>query len=158
MIRRVLYETVLVLLIAFILAAGSYTLHSEELPLLAPVPVAIKDNENDLFKPISIDEAEKLYTAGAALFADARSAKEYLAGHIRGAIHLDPSEFDLWADAVMENNAPSQIIITYCDGAQCPLSRDLAEKLTWLGFEKVYYLADGWNQWQAHQLPISASN
>jgi 3-mercaptopyruvate sulfurtransferase SseA len=35
------------------------------------------------------------------------------------------------------------------------LSQELAEKLTWLGFENVYYLKDGWGLWKERKLPIS---
>jgi rhodanese-related sulfurtransferase len=155
-LRRFLYEALMVVAIAVVLAAGSYLLRPEVLPLVAPSPPAPSDSiDIDLFKVIDFEQARRMYEANEALFADARPLIAYEVGHIEGAIHLDPYAFDQWADTLMAGTAPDQVIVTYCDGPQCTLSRDLAEKLTWLGFERVYYLVDGWGLWQAHGLPVS---
>jgi 3-mercaptopyruvate sulfurtransferase SseA len=29
----------------------------------------------------------------------------------------------------------------------------LAEKLAWMGYEKIYYLKNGWELWKENQLP-----
>jgi rhodanese-related sulfurtransferase len=66
-----------------------------------------------------------MYPSGEAIFADARPIVAYEAGHIKNALHLEP-------------------------GA----AEELAERLTWLGYEKVFYLVDGWGQWTRHGLPV----
>lgn len=152
MTRKVLYETALVLLIAALLAAGSYALRPEALPLVAAGSPA--NTVDEPFKAISIEAARQMFEEGGALFGDARPPAAYEEGHIRGAIPLEPGAFNQWADKVIANYALDQPIIAYCEGEQCQLSHELAERLTWLGYEKVFYLVDGWGQWKKRGLPI----
>ena len=156
MLRRLLYESLMVVAIAAILTIASYVLRPGVLPLIVttstPTPGRATD---DPFEVIDLEQAQRLFDENRALFADARPLIAYEAGHIEGAIHLDPYRFDQWADALLAGTAPDQVIITYCDGPRCTLSHELAEKLTWLGFERVYYLIDGWELWKAQGLPVS---
>jgi rhodanese-related sulfurtransferase len=155
MVRRVLYETTLIFLIAIILALGSYFARPEALSKkTANQPGPSYAETVALFEPISIEKARTMHSDNQAIFADARSQAAYENGHIAGAIHLDPFDFDNWSGKLASGTLPQQIFVTYCDGPNCPLARQLAEKLTWLGFEKVYYLEDGWGKWQAHNLPL----
>ena len=152
MLRKLLYEMVLVLSTAAILAAGGYLLRPGALPLMAGDPPA-KVSELP-FKVIALDAAVQMFTKGEALFADARPIASYEAGHIRNALNLEPGAVEEWAEKLIANYAPDQPIIAYCEGEQCQLSHELAERLTWLGYEKVFYLVDGWGQWKKRGLPI----
>lgn len=105
------------------------------------------------FASISLDEARAYFKAGTALFADARPWKAYQAGHIPEAMSLDPTEFDAWAGNFFSQFPADTQIVTYCDGARCPLSTELAEKLRSLGYEKVLVFKDGWRVWNAAGLP-----
>lgn len=155
MMRKIFLEAALVLLMALVLAAASYMMRPDVLPLDGPAPAALQNgNDEQLFKEISFAQARELFARRNALFADARPLLAYEAGHIQGAVHLDPHLFDQWADQLVSGYSPDQPIVTYCEGARCALSRELAEKLTWLGFEQVYYLVDGWDKWKAHEMPV----
>lgn len=156
MIRRTLYEVALVVLITIVLSAAAYVIHPQALPLWTTDSEAISDKSNDIaYSPINLAEAIAHFNQKSALFIDARPKSTFTEGHIRGAIHLDPNEFELWSEALIDKYPPGQSIITYCEGEACSLSTDLAEKLTWLGFKNVFYLEDGWGHWQRQQLPIS---
>jgi rhodanese-related sulfurtransferase len=155
--RRLLYESLLVVAIAAVLAAGTFALRPRVLPLFPPDTPAPDIADDRLFKVIPFERAREMFMAKEALFADARPLIAYEDGHIEGAVHLDPYAFDEWADNLIAATAPDQPIITYCDGPHCTLSHELAEKLTWLGFERVYYLVDGWGVWQANALPVERS-
>mgnify|MGYP003527023793 CR=1 FL=1 len=96
----------------------------------------------------------KMPTEEQRFFADARPIVAYEAGHIQNALHLEPGAVEEWAEKLIANYTPDQPIIAYCEGEQCRLSLELAERLTWLGYEKVYYLVDGWGQWKRHGLPV----
>ena len=159
MLRRFLYESLLLVVIAAALAGGSYVLRPGELPLIAPsdAPAPDASDDNKLYKAISFERAKEMFVAKEALFADARPLIAYEEGHVEGAVHLDPYAFDDWADTLITAMGPDQPIIAYCDGPHCTLSHELAEKLTWLGFERVYYLMDGWAQWKANDLPTEKS-
>ena len=108
----------------------------------------------DEFKKISIESAAAKFHSPNVLFADARTAVDFARGHIRGAVNLPPAQMDTWAEEMIAEVAPDVELITYCDGEQCPLARELAEQLTLLGFETVYVLEDGWHQWQSRDLPV----
>jgi rhodanese-related sulfurtransferase len=157
MMRRLVSETFIVIATAAILAVGSYALRPDALPLIASSPSVSPGAGDELFKAIPFEQAQQMFVENRALFADARPLIAYEAGHIAGAVHLDPNAFDQWANALLAGTAPDQTIIAYCEGPQCALSHELAEKLTWLGFEQVYYLVDGWGQWKAHGLPTETS-
>lgn len=158
MLRRFFYESLLLVAIAAALAGGSYVLRPGVLPLVAPSEAPAPDTADDnMFKVISFERAKEMFNSKEALFADARPLIAYEDGHIEGALHLDPYTFDEWADGLITAMAPDQPIITYCEGPHCSLSHELAEKLTWLGFERVYYLVDGWGLWKANDLPYEKS-
>lgn len=154
MMKKILFEAIAVAVIALILAAGSYALRPDALPLRPPDRAAQVQMDYETFKLISLETAEHMFYDGHTLFADARPAIAYEEGHIQGALNLDPDEFDQWAAQMMDNYPLDKPIITYCEGPRCNLSHELAERLVWLGFEKVYYLIDGWGQWKAHHLPV----
>lgn len=157
MIRRTFYEVVVVLFITMVLSIVAYAIRPQALPLW-PVNGAqapFEENAAQLYSMISIDEAIALFKRRTVLFADARPRQTYLEGHIRGALNLDPDQFDSWSESIIERIPPEKFIITYCEGEHCNLSTDLAEKLTWLGFEQVFYLQDGWGQWKQRQLPVA---
>jgi rhodanese-related sulfurtransferase len=153
MIRKALSEAIWVLLVAVLLAAASYGFRPGLLPLVPPGPAASEESDQ-LYKEISFEQAREMFADRQALFADARPSVAYEEGHIQGAVHLDPTVFEQWADMLMSSYGSDQPIITYCEGAQCTLSKELAEKLTWLGFQKVYFVVDGWGQWTKHRLPV----
>jgi len=146
----------LVCVVAALFATGSHLLRPEALPLVPPTepPPQTIVTDAPLYQRISFEQAQKMHADGNALFADARPLVAYEHGHIPGALHLDPHEMDEWIDSLMANTPPETPIVAYCEGTSCPLSKELSEKLTWLGFEKVYYVVDGWGQWQAHHLPV----
>jgi len=111
---------------------------------------------------ISLGEAKVLHQSkGAikgAIFLDARPLEEFTKGHIQGAISLPWHEAEqrvMDATADMANDA---LIITYCDGDSCNLSKDLALFLENLGFSKVLVLVNGWTLWLAAGLPIETVN
>ncbi|MBI5896744.1 MAG: rhodanese-like domain-containing protein [Desulfobacterales bacterium] len=152
MVRKVLYEMALVLLLAAVLAVGGYALRPGALPLVATDPPS--DLSDEPYKVIALDAAMHMFTSGEAIFADARPIVAYEAGHIHNALHLEPGAVEEWAEKLIANYAPDQPIIAYCEGEQCRLSLELAERLTWLPYEKVLYLVDGWGQWKRHGLPV----
>lgn len=102
---------------------------------------------------ISRDEAERLFRSGQAVFLDARSSSDYEQGHIAGALCLSWQEFDVFFDRVVPNLLPGAMIVTYCDGETCDLSKHLADELYNMGYENVRVLVNGWSVWQKAGLP-----
>lgn len=151
---KTITEAARVTLLALMLAGAGLIFRPDLRPMLGGGPPASENGTPDQTVPsLSLDQARAFFKAGTALFTDARPWKAYQAGHISGAMSLDPSEFDSWAGNFFSQFPADTLIVTYCDGARCTLSTELAEKLVSLGYEKVFILKDGWHLWQAAGLP-----
>ena len=148
---KIIKEAVWVMLIALTLAGAGYALR----PGLMQLETGGNAVENgSAFSAVSLEDARTHFEKNDALFADARPMSAYSEGHIKGAVNLDPNEFDSWSGDFFSRVSPDQMIIAYCEGAQCRLSLELAEKLIWMGYENVYYLKNGWGLWKENQLPV----
>lgn len=148
---KIIKEVVWVMAIAIFLASVGYAIR----PLIMQPESGSDVVENDsTFSSISLEDARIHFQKSDALFADARPMRAYSAGHIKGAVNLDPNDFESWSGDFFSRVSPDQLIIAYCEGAQCRLSIELAEKLIWLGYENVYYLKNGWGLWKENQLPV----
>jgi rhodanese-related sulfurtransferase len=106
---------------------------------------------------ISYEEALALFQAGDALFVDARHEFDYNLGHIKGAINLPLKEFELKKDRLIDRSKDA-LLVTYCDGAECNSSIELAAKLRETGFTNVRIFFGGWSEWEAHRLPTEGSS
>jgi rhodanese-related sulfurtransferase len=102
---------------------------------------------------ISMDEAKEKFISGSALFIDARSPEDYREGHIKGARNLTVTAFEEQAFDLLLDLPEDTLIVTYCDGEECALSIEVAEKLKEIGFENIRVLHNGWTVWKNHRLP-----
>ena len=96
---------------------------------------------------ITFDEALEFFKTNSVLFVDARNDFDYKLGHIAGAINVPLKDFDL-ATSALTRTAKDKTIITYCDGAECNSSIELAKKLSEAGFSNVKMFFGGWTEWQ----------
>lgn len=131
-------------------------LRPDRLPLVAdwsPKAQLALDSGDNLM--ISIQDTEEHFLNHQALFLDARPSHAYQLGHIQGARSLPWEEFAARLTEVMEGVPNDALIITYCDGEACGLSRELAVALLGKGYSKVRVLVNGWTLWQDHKLPIT---
>jgi len=99
---------------------------------------------------ISVEEATPLCVACSALFVDARSAAEYQAGHITGAIHLargEPVDPVLWRLGVYKT------VIVYDRDPSCALADHVAKALLEGGARDVRVLTGAWPAWMAAGAP-----
>jgi rhodanese-related sulfurtransferase len=104
---------------------------------------------------ISIEEARDLFMTQGALFIDARDGEAYSEGHIEGALNLPWHDFEARFVDVVPRLTPSGVMITYCDGDSCGLSKELAITLLAKGYGNVRVLGNGWSRWQEAGLPVS---
>jgi len=104
--------------------------------------------------PIHINVAASLHHSSECLFVDARSQADYDICHIQNAVNLPEHHFEQYLDNFMSKTSPDQTIIAYCGSADCPLGAHLAEKLFFMGFEKVFHLAGGMDAWEQAHLPV----
>jgi rhodanese-related sulfurtransferase len=98
---------------------------------------------------ISYEEAIVLFNARTALFVDARHDYDFKLGHIKGAISAPLKDFNLTTSPLVDVSR-NTTIITYCDGAECNSSIELAKVLSEAGFIDVRMFFGGWNEWRQH--------
>jgi rhodanese-related sulfurtransferase len=101
---------------------------------------------------IELDEARSLFESGAGLFVDARHEYDYRAGHIEGAVNIPLKDFDAHRER-LHSLPRNRVLITYCDGADCNSSIELAAKLHQAGFSGVRIFFGGWQEWSSANLP-----
>ena len=58
------------------------------------------------------------------------------------------------AESAAKLAAKDETIVVYCGGPQCPQSRQAAEKLASLGYEKVFAYEGGIQDWVEAGLPV----
>ncbi len=88
------------------------------------------------------------------LLVDARTTEDYAQGHIPGAVSLALGEFDLRIGEFMEKTPPDRFIVTYCNGADCFDSHDLAQLLNGAGYRNVLVFSGGMPDWLKNDKPI----
>jgi len=102
---------------------------------------------------ISRDEAKRLFDSGSAVFVDARHDVDFNLGHIRGALNVPLSDYDV-KKSVVSGIPRDRLIIAYCDGSECNSSIELSVKLMKDGYSNVRIFFGGWREWVDANLPI----
>jgi rhodanese-related sulfurtransferase len=105
---------------------------------------------------ISLEQAEELFVTQLAIFLDARSPEVYAEGHIQGAVSLPWEQFESRFGDTMADTPQDTMIITYCDGETCNLSKELALALIGKGYTNVRVLVNGWTLWEERNLPVES--
>ena len=103
-----------------------------------------------------LDVASRFFGQPGVHFIDARDAGSYEAGHIPGAILMDAEKLDsdpLFDQAKIAELPRTDVLIVYCSGGQCDLSRRLGTNLVTRGFTKVLVYEGGWNEWTEEGQP-----
>lgn len=80
---------------------------------------------------------------------DARSSKEFAAGHVKNAYNISESEFDTHLSNFLDAWIPDSTLVVYCNPSTCNSSRSIANRLkNECGMKKVYVLKDDWKKWK----------
>jgi rhodanese-related sulfurtransferase len=115
--------------------------------------VAVGQDESLL---VSLEEAKALFATRAAVFIDARAQEFHAMEHLAGALNLPWEDFEAHFQQVMADVPPDALIITYCDGESCALSKDLALALQGKGYPHVRVLPNGLSLWKDAGLPLES--
>lgn len=141
--------------IAVFLGFSTHQFRSSRLPLFEDwsMEARLKSPSGEQMD-ISLVEAKKLFFQKAVIIIDARPEEDYKRGHIKGAYSLPWHDIDQRFVEVTKDISLDTPIITYCDGATCELSHNLADFLLDLGFINVRALVNGWTKWRNADLPV----
>ena len=83
-------------------------------------------------------------------WVDARSLQAFEAGHVPGAFHLSPANWNEAAGPFFLSVEPGDRIVIYCADSNCGSSHEVARRLqSELGLENVAVLQGGWSAVQS---------
>jgi len=102
---------------------------------------------------IDLAEAKRGFDSGEALFVDARSPREYLKGHIKGAVNIPYRDFLIYPE-IPDSIVEADKLIIYCGSKDCGLDLKLAEQLVSLGITHIEIFSDGWESWSKAGYPV----
>lgn len=150
-----LWQSAVIVVLALALSLASNGIRGDGLPLVGDWSQKAQLSSLETMEEpvVTLDEARALFLTQGAVFIDARPEEAYLSGHIRGALNLPVQGFDEFFAEVMAPVSPDSLIITYCDGEGCTLSKDLAMELSARGYSHVRVLVNGWSVWLDANLP-----
>ena len=105
---------------------------------------------------ILVDEAFEEWEVGT-LFIDARRTKEYVKGHIPGAISISPWEKGREAKVagLAQTEPKAAPVVVYCTRSKdCEDSEEISSNLKQFGFENVMVFQGGFPVWQEKKKPV----
>ncbi|OQX28416.1 MAG: hypothetical protein BWK80_00310 [Desulfobacteraceae bacterium IS3] len=156
MVKQISSETLMIIIVSLSIALAVNTLRPGGIAVFGTVQKTAAEAEHAGFKEISVEAGIEKFKSGTVLFVDARSPEDFAAEHIQGAVNLPEQEFDARIDKFIAEIPPEKEIIAYCDGEHCALGKDLAEKLSLVGFEKVFYITNGFSRWKENSQPVES--
>lgn len=103
---------------------------------------------------VDTSKAKELFDKGV-LFVDVRSPKDWDAGRIPGAQHMDNHKGAFTDEALSAAlGGKDKEVVLYCNGHKCMRSSQAAiDALKW-GYKNVYYYRDGFPAWQGAGNPV----
>lgn len=133
---RVVVPAMLILGVSMIPAGVAALFHPKKPPFSVDV---LRDGE------MRVEDAWKM--RHQVLWVDARSAKDYEAEHIEGAVLLNEDRWNDLLSEVVRRWHPERRTIVYCGSGGCQASHHVAERLRESGLTNVWVLKGGWHAW-----------
>lgn len=110
--------------------------------------------------PANIDGATTVDTAKAkalfdkgVIFVDVRKDKDWNAGRVPDAVHIELKKVLSEATLSKEVKKDQEAVI-YCNGEKCLRSSKASARAVGWGFSKIYYYRDGFPAWKAAGHPV----
>lgn len=135
------------------------SLSSKFLSVILLLVVSISANAADKVSPVTIDGATSVDAAQSkdlfdkgALFLDVRSNKDWDAGRIPDAVHIElKKKFN--EQSMSSEVKKAEPVVIYCNGPSCLRSSKAAAMAVGWGFTKVYYFREGYPAWKSAGYP-----
>ncbi len=113
-------------------------------------PAAAPPAQEIKMKRVGVEEFAKLRADTNNLVLDVRTEKEFQAGHIPGAVHIDVNAKDF--EAQVGKLGTNKTFLVHC--ASGVRSRRACGKLDAAGFQNLIDLAPGFNGWEKAGKPV----
>lgn len=148
-------ESVIIFFAAVIVAVAFNLLRQTGLPLFGFSSAKIINVQQAKVPEITLLETYELFTKNKAVFVDARDPFSFEEGHIPGAVNIYPDEVNLRIAGFKKMVSSDSVVITYCDGPQCSLSKETAHTLQLHGLPVVKVFVNGWSLWLNAGYPVA---
>jgi rhodanese-related sulfurtransferase len=148
-------EGIIILAVALFIAVVFNSIRSNRIPLFGFSSADLIKEQQAKITSITLSEAYDLYVKNKVIFIDARDPLSFEEGHIAGAINIYSDEASLHAPSLKIKADQGFIFVTYCDGPQCPLSKETAYALIQRGIPTVKFFVNGWSLWLKAGYPVS---
>jgi rhodanese-related sulfurtransferase len=148
-------EGIIILAVALFIAVVFNLIRPAGINMFGFSSAALIKEQQAKIPEISLSGAYDLYRKNKVIFIDARDPLSYADGHITGATNIYPDEASLHATSLKIKADQGFGFIAYCDGSQCPLSKETAHALLLRGIPNVNILVNGWILWLKAGYPIS---
>jgi len=102
---------------------------------------------------ISLEETKTKLTQGRSILIDAREAGDYERKHIKSALNLPVTHFELYYSKMKKLLPKDADIVVYCEGEECGASLHLAEELIGLQYDNIQVFLGGWVEWNKAGYP-----
>ena len=96
---------------------------------------------------ITLAQTLNIYNTKAAVFIDARDQWDYSTSHIDGAVNIPEFSFEP-SDSTLSAYSKSKLLIVYCDGDDCDISKRLATEFVKLGYSNTFIFLGGIKEWE----------
>ena len=147
-------EGIIILAVALFIAVVFNSIRSNNILLFSFSSAALIKEKQAKIPSITLSEAYDLYVKNKVIFIDARDPFSFEEGHLAGAINIYPDDASLHASSLKIKADQGFIFVTYCDGPQCPLSKETAYALIQRGIPTVKVLVNGWSIWLKAGYPV----
>jgi rhodanese-related sulfurtransferase len=125
----------------------------------ADVPVIPEESGETAsgIKVIGLERMREIVDAGDPVI-DARTAAEYVRGHIPGALLLDYYEIGRYFGGVVSHLTKDQVITLYCTGPDCEDSELLAREFYSMGYTNLLVFKGGYTEWLRAGYPVETDS
>jgi rhodanese-related sulfurtransferase len=107
---------------------------------------------------LSKERLRVLMETGNIIIIDARSATEFGAGHIAGAINIPYDDLVDQYNRLRERVPLDAVVVCYCESVTCDESENLARELGFMGYSNVLIYKGGWQEWETTGLPTEETH
>lgn len=113
-----------------------------------------KNSPTKIRGAVTIDakKAKELFDKGV-VFVDVRKDKDYAAGRVPDAIHIELHKV-FSKETLAKAAKPDQPLVIYCNGHHCMRSSHATKQAVAWGYKKVYYFRDGFPAWKSSGYPV----
>lgn len=117
-----------------------------------------RDELNGSVSVIELDRMVDLYQKEDVVVLDARSEAFFDFEHIPGARNMPVELADERLPQLLDQLAPAERIVTYCDGPTCPAAEQLARKIVARSQREVLVFVGGISAWMAAGREVASSD